>query len=168
ELTIEEMGYIVSTTLREKKETIYSKKSRREKEQTINKSSTKEYHVKGLKRQKEAKTIKNRQGTKETRTRMKKQSEITAGSARHSQTQSKIEIKEVKSQITSQRAIIDKYSKIQGLIGRVKDQGLNLPKSKSCFIKKEKKKGRHQTSNLFTLQKGRAITRTISVNSQYF
>ncbi|GKD34366.1 hypothetical protein Tco_1249875, partial [Tanacetum coccineum] len=39
---------------------------------------------KGLKRQKEAKTIKNRQGTKETRVRVKNQPEITAGSARHS------------------------------------------------------------------------------------
>ncbi|GJY10115.1 hypothetical protein Tco_0378300 [Tanacetum coccineum] len=39
---------------------------------------------KGLKRQKEAKTIKNRQGTKETRTRVKNQPKITAGSARHS------------------------------------------------------------------------------------
>ncbi|GKF40812.1 hypothetical protein Tco_0124154, partial [Tanacetum coccineum] len=33
-------------------------------------------YMKGLKRQKEAKTIKNRQGTKETRTRVKKQPEI--------------------------------------------------------------------------------------------
>ncbi|GJY83998.1 hypothetical protein Tco_0497374 [Tanacetum coccineum] len=39
---------------------------------------------KGLKRQKEAKTIKNRQGTKETRARVKKQPEIKAGSARYS------------------------------------------------------------------------------------
>ncbi|GJS26046.1 hypothetical protein Tco_0486666 [Tanacetum coccineum] len=37
---------------------------------------------KGLKRQKEAKTVKNRQGTKETRKRMKNQPKITAGSAR--------------------------------------------------------------------------------------
>ncbi|GKB62510.1 hypothetical protein Tco_0918696 [Tanacetum coccineum] len=40
--------------------------------------------LKGLKRQKEAKTVKNRQGTKETRKRMKKQPKIKAGSARHS------------------------------------------------------------------------------------
>ncbi|GJU22136.1 hypothetical protein Tco_1155478 [Tanacetum coccineum] len=39
---------------------------------------------KGLKRQKEAKMIKNRQGTKETRTRVKKQPKIKAGSTRHS------------------------------------------------------------------------------------
>ncbi|GKA09893.1 hypothetical protein Tco_0689326 [Tanacetum coccineum] len=39
--------------------------------------------LKGLKRQKEAKTIKNRQGTKESRARVKNQPEITAGSARH-------------------------------------------------------------------------------------
>ncbi|GKC41961.1 hypothetical protein Tco_1059683 [Tanacetum coccineum] len=55
---------------------------------------------KGLKRQKEAKTVKNRQETvkrqKESRARQRNQSEITAGSARHSQTQSKIEIKKVK------------------------------------------------------------------------
>ncbi|GJS28871.1 reverse transcriptase domain-containing protein [Tanacetum coccineum] len=44
---------------------------------------------KGLKRQKEAKTIKNRQGTKETRTRVKKQPKIKAGSARHSQNEVK-------------------------------------------------------------------------------
>ncbi|GJR86921.1 hypothetical protein Tco_0210932 [Tanacetum coccineum] len=36
---------------------------------------------KGLKGQKEAKTIKNRQGTKETRKRVKKQPKIKAGSA---------------------------------------------------------------------------------------
>ncbi|GJS45687.1 hypothetical protein Tco_0595808 [Tanacetum coccineum] len=39
---------------------------------------------KGLQGQKEAKTVKNRQGTKETRTRVKKQPKIKAGSARHS------------------------------------------------------------------------------------
>ncbi|GJU40526.1 hypothetical protein Tco_1193483 [Tanacetum coccineum] len=39
---------------------------------------------KDKKRQKEAKTIKNRQGTKETRARVRNQPEITAGSARHS------------------------------------------------------------------------------------
>ncbi|GKE06726.1 hypothetical protein Tco_1398744, partial [Tanacetum coccineum] len=39
---------------------------------------------KGLKGQKEAKTVKNRQGTKETRKRVKKQPKIKAGSARHS------------------------------------------------------------------------------------
>ncbi|GKF52943.1 putative reverse transcriptase domain-containing protein, partial [Tanacetum coccineum] len=39
---------------------------------------------KGLKGQKEAKTVKNRQGTKETRTRVKNQPKIKAGSARHS------------------------------------------------------------------------------------
>ncbi|GKA60573.1 hypothetical protein Tco_0759980 [Tanacetum coccineum] len=36
---------------------------------------------KGLKRQKETKTVKNRQETKETRTRVKKQPKIKAGSA---------------------------------------------------------------------------------------
>ncbi|GKB84686.1 hypothetical protein Tco_0956958 [Tanacetum coccineum] len=40
--------------------------------------------LKGLQGQKEAKTIKNRQGTKETRKRVKKQPKIKAGSARHS------------------------------------------------------------------------------------
>ncbi|GKC62489.1 hypothetical protein Tco_1095087, partial [Tanacetum coccineum] len=35
---------------------------------------------KGLKGQKEAKTVKNRQGTKETRKRVKKQPKIKAGS----------------------------------------------------------------------------------------
>ncbi|GJT24935.1 hypothetical protein Tco_0894872 [Tanacetum coccineum] len=39
---------------------------------------------KGLQGQKEAKTVKNRQETKETRTRVKKQPKIKAGSARHS------------------------------------------------------------------------------------
>ncbi|GKD03202.1 hypothetical protein Tco_1178176, partial [Tanacetum coccineum] len=44
---------------------------------------------KGLQGQKEAKTVKNRQGTKETRTRVKKQPKIKAGSARHSQNEVK-------------------------------------------------------------------------------
>ncbi|GJW12525.1 hypothetical protein Tco_1578352 [Tanacetum coccineum] len=39
---------------------------------------------KGLQGQKEAKTVKIRQGTKETRTRVKNQPKIKAGSARHS------------------------------------------------------------------------------------
>ncbi|GJZ89227.1 hypothetical protein Tco_0661009 [Tanacetum coccineum] len=63
---------------------------------------------KGLKRQKEAKTIKNRQETGK-RQRVKSKSEKSARDhSRISPTQSKKEIKEVKSQITSQRAIIDK------------------------------------------------------------
>ncbi|GJS15540.1 hypothetical protein Tco_0410012 [Tanacetum coccineum] len=74
---------------------------------------------KGLQGQKEAKTVKNRQGTKETRTRVKKQPKIKAGSARHSQTQSKIEIKEVKSQKSSQGAIIVKSPKTKGLILKI-------------------------------------------------
>ncbi|GJT73710.1 hypothetical protein Tco_1032996 [Tanacetum coccineum] len=43
---------------------------------------------KGLKRQKEAKTIKNRQGTKETRARSEKSAKDQAGSARHSRKES--------------------------------------------------------------------------------
>ncbi|GKE76699.1 putative ribonuclease H-like domain-containing protein [Tanacetum coccineum] len=39
---------------------------------------------KGLKRQKEAKTVKNRQGTKETRKRVNNQPKIKAGSAQYS------------------------------------------------------------------------------------
>ncbi|GKF51141.1 hypothetical protein Tco_0147608, partial [Tanacetum coccineum] len=58
------------------------------------------FRRKGLKRQKEAKklskTDKKREKDKESRARQRIQPEITAGSARHSQTQSKKEIKEVK------------------------------------------------------------------------
>ncbi|GJU69044.1 hypothetical protein Tco_1255303, partial [Tanacetum coccineum] len=68
------------------------------------------------------------------------QPEITAGSARHSQTQSKKEKKKSKTQITSQGAIIVKSPKIQGLALKFKDQGLNLPSVESVFIKKEEKK----------------------------
>ncbi|GJR10393.1 zinc finger, CCHC-type containing protein [Tanacetum coccineum] len=70
---------------------------------------------KGLKRQKEAKTIKNRQETGK-RQRVKSKSEKSARDhSRISPTQSKKEIKEVKSQTTSQRAKVVKFSKSQGL-----------------------------------------------------
>ncbi|GJR43840.1 hypothetical protein Tco_1311943 [Tanacetum coccineum] len=72
---------------------------------------TKAFFGKGLKRQKEAKTIKNRQGTKVTRAIVKNQPEITAGSARHSQRKKESQGPQIK----SQRAISDKYSKFQGL-----------------------------------------------------
>ncbi|GJY35345.1 hypothetical protein Tco_0420723 [Tanacetum coccineum] len=71
---------------------------------------------KGLKRQKEAKTIKNQQETGK-RQRVKSKSEKSARNhSRISPTQSKTEIKEVKSQITSQRAFSDKCAKFQGFI----------------------------------------------------
>ncbi|GKF32688.1 hypothetical protein Tco_0102486, partial [Tanacetum coccineum] len=98
---------------------------------------------KGLKRQKEAKTIKNRQETGK-RQRVKSKTENPAGSARHSQTQSKMETKKSKSQKSSQGTIIVKSPKIQGLALKFKDQGPKLPKSGSVFIKKEKKKRRHK------------------------
>ncbi|GJS35815.1 hypothetical protein Tco_0534197 [Tanacetum coccineum] len=59
---------------------------------------------------------KKREKDKESRARQRNQPKITAGSARHSQTQSKKEIKEVKSQITSQRAKVVKCSKIKELM----------------------------------------------------
>ncbi|GKC10116.1 putative ribonuclease H-like domain-containing protein, partial [Tanacetum coccineum] len=59
---------------------------------------------KDKKKQKRSKTSKKREKDKESRARQRIQPEITAGSARHSQTQSKIEIKEVKSQKSSQGA----------------------------------------------------------------
>ncbi|GJZ28572.1 hypothetical protein Tco_0573219 [Tanacetum coccineum] len=52
---------------------------------------------KDKKKQKRSKTDKKREKDKEQRARQRNQPEITAGSARHSQTQSKKEIKEVKS-----------------------------------------------------------------------
>ncbi|GJS25558.1 hypothetical protein Tco_0454190 [Tanacetum coccineum] len=68
--------------------------------------------MKGLKRQKEAKTIKNQQETGK-RQRDKSKSEKSAKDhSRISPTQSKKEIKEVKSQITSQRAFSDKCAKV--------------------------------------------------------
>ncbi|GJZ45928.1 hypothetical protein Tco_0593524 [Tanacetum coccineum] len=85
--------------------------------------ATKDYNLctvrikvrKGLKRQKEAKTIKNRQETGK-RQRVKSKSENSARDhSRISPTQSKKEIKEVKSQTTSQRAKVVKFSKSQGL-----------------------------------------------------
>ncbi|GJW09348.1 hypothetical protein Tco_1575175 [Tanacetum coccineum] len=78
---------------------------------------------KGLKRQKEAKTIKNRQGTKETRTRVRIQPEITAGSARHSQTQ-KLRESKVKNKVKG-----PKLSSVQRLEAYVEFQrfkGQNL------------------------------------------
>ncbi|GJX72160.1 hypothetical protein Tco_0309331 [Tanacetum coccineum] len=65
---------------------------------------------------KRSKTDKKREKDKESRARQRNQPEIAAGSARHSQTQSKKEIKEVKSQKSSQGAIVDKSPKIKGLI----------------------------------------------------
>ncbi|GJV11203.1 hypothetical protein Tco_1352744 [Tanacetum coccineum] len=76
---------------------------------------------KGLKGQKEAKTVKNRQGTKETRKRVKKQPKIKAGSADTA-------IKEVKAQNKSPRTKVDKCSKIRSLFEVLKIQGPKLPK----------------------------------------
>ncbi|GKE12793.1 hypothetical protein Tco_1416344, partial [Tanacetum coccineum] len=45
--------------------------------------------------------------------------------------------KKQRDQKSSQGAIIVKSPKIQGLVLKFKDQGLNLPKSESCFIKKK-------------------------------
>ncbi|GKA47113.1 hypothetical protein Tco_0739996 [Tanacetum coccineum] len=94
---------------------------------------------KGLKRQKEAKTIKNRQETGK-RQRVKSKSEGSARDhSRISPTQSKKEIKEVKSQITSQRAKNAKYSKNQGLIGSFKDSRTKVAKEEKCFIKERQR-----------------------------
>ncbi|GJV30331.1 retrotransposon protein, putative, ty3-gypsy subclass [Tanacetum coccineum] len=84
---------------------------------------------KGLKRQKEAKTIKNRQETGK-RQRVKSKSENSARDhSRISPTQSKKEIKEVKSQITSQRAIIDKSPKSKELIWKIEVSRTKFAKS---------------------------------------
>ncbi|GJU07323.1 reverse transcriptase domain-containing protein [Tanacetum coccineum] len=69
---------------------------------------------KGLKGQKEAKTVKNRQGTKETRKRVKKQPKIKAGSTRHSKNESQ-------KPIMKPRTNYDKCSKIQRPFGSVED-----------------------------------------------
>ncbi|GJY44599.1 retrotransposon protein, putative, ty1-copia subclass [Tanacetum coccineum] len=71
---------------------------------------------KGLKRQKEAKTVKNRQETKETRKRVKNQPKIKAGSADTARN-------EVKSQNKVKRTKVDKCSKIRGLLEVLKIQG---------------------------------------------
>ncbi|GKD81864.1 hypothetical protein Tco_1348703 [Tanacetum coccineum] len=78
-----------------------------------------EFPMKGLQRQKEAKTIKNRQGTEETRTRVKNQPKIkpdqpdTAG-------------KTVKGRNKKERTISDKLSKFEGLFEVLEFQGLKL------------------------------------------
>ncbi|GJU82931.1 hypothetical protein Tco_1285296 [Tanacetum coccineum] len=114
ELMDEESQYIASGKL----------KNKRKLEKPIQKQPETLY-LKGLKdkkKQKRSKPTRNREKDKEQR-RQKKSAEIAAGSARHSQTQSKIEIKEVKSQKSSQGAIIVKCAKFQVFIRRFKDQG---------------------------------------------
>ncbi|GKD35406.1 hypothetical protein Tco_1250915 [Tanacetum coccineum] len=64
---------------------------------------------KDKKKQKRSKTDKKREKNKESRARQRNQPEITAGSARHSQTKSKVNT--IKS-----RAISDKFSKFEGLL----------------------------------------------------
>ncbi|GKC26598.1 hypothetical protein Tco_1033892 [Tanacetum coccineum] len=68
---------------------------------------------KGLKRQKEAKTVKNQQETGKSQRGKSKSEKSARDHSRISPTQSKTEIKKVKSQITSQRAISDKFAKIR-------------------------------------------------------
>ncbi|GJU95271.1 hypothetical protein Tco_1320027 [Tanacetum coccineum] len=70
---------------------------------------------KDKKKQKRSKTDKKREKDKESRARQRNQPEIAAGSARHSQTQSKKETKKSKTQITSQGAKNVKCSRIKGL-----------------------------------------------------
>ncbi|GJU46776.1 reverse transcriptase domain-containing protein [Tanacetum coccineum] len=78
------------------------------------------FHLKGkgLKRQKEAKTIKNqqKQKNKESKQEQKKSARYHS---RISQTQSKMETKKSKAQITSQGAIVDKSPKTKGLILKI-------------------------------------------------
>ncbi|GKF36231.1 hypothetical protein Tco_0112989, partial [Tanacetum coccineum] len=82
---------------------------------------------KGLKRQKEAKTVKNRQGTKETRTRVKKQPEIKS---RISPTQQERQSKE---ETIKSRAKVDKCSKFKRPFEVLKIQGPKLQKRKSVL-----------------------------------
>ncbi|GJT67987.1 hypothetical protein Tco_1019467 [Tanacetum coccineum] len=70
--------------------------------------------LKGLKRQKEAKTIKNRQETGKRQRVKSKTKNPARNHSRISPTQSKKGIKEVKSQSTSQGAKVVKYSKFKG------------------------------------------------------
>ncbi|GKD64819.1 reverse transcriptase domain-containing protein, partial [Tanacetum coccineum] len=74
---------------------------------------------KDKKKQKRSKTDKKREKDKESRARQRIQPEITAGSARYSQTQSKKEIKEVKSLKESQRVKVVKSPKSKGLILKI-------------------------------------------------
>ncbi|GJR75422.1 putative ribonuclease H-like domain-containing protein [Tanacetum coccineum] len=90
------------------------------------------------KKQKRSKTDKKREKDKESRARQRNQPEITAGSARHSQTQSKKEIKEVKSQKSSQRAKNVKCAKFQVLIGSIKVSRTKVVKRAKLFIKKKR------------------------------
>ncbi|GJU86082.1 hypothetical protein Tco_1293628 [Tanacetum coccineum] len=83
---------------------------------------------KDKKKQKRSKTDKKREKDKESRARVRSQPEFTS---RISPTQSKTEIKEVKSQITSQRAKVDKCSKFKGYFEVLKSQGPKLPRSES-------------------------------------
>ncbi|GKF83513.1 hypothetical protein Tco_0245169 [Tanacetum coccineum] len=94
-----------------------------------------DFKRKGLKRQKEAKTIKNRQGTKETRTRVKNQPKIKAGSARHSKKGRHNEVPRTK---------VDKSSKFQGFIWSFKDSRTKVAKEEKCFIKEEKEEENHK------------------------
>ncbi|GJX09901.1 hypothetical protein Tco_0199760 [Tanacetum coccineum] len=77
---------------------------------------------KGLKGQKEAKTIKNRQRTKETRKRVKKQPEIKS---RISPTQQE---RKSKANIMKPRTNYDKLSKFKGLFEVLEFKGPKLPK----------------------------------------
>ncbi|GJX22958.1 hypothetical protein Tco_0227403 [Tanacetum coccineum] len=90
--------------------------------------------LKGLKRQKEAKTIKNRQGTKETRKRVKKQPKIKAGSARHSKKGSqRIKLKSQGLKVTSFQSskAIEKFGKFKGL---------NLQKRKVLYKRRKRRR----------------------------
>ncbi|GJV85043.1 hypothetical protein Tco_1524941 [Tanacetum coccineum] len=94
-----------------------------------------DYIHKGLKGQKEAKTIKNQQGTKETRKRVKKQPKIKAGSARHSKKGSqRIKLKSQGLKVTSFQSskAIEKFGKFKGL---------NLQKRKVLYKRRRKPQG---------------------------
>ncbi|GKC67914.1 hypothetical protein Tco_1100512 [Tanacetum coccineum] len=119
---------------------------------------------KGLQGQKEAKTVKNRQRTKETRTRVKKQPEIKS---RISPTQQE---RQSKVKIMKPRTKNDKSSKFKSSFGVIKFKGLNLTKVESALLKKKKKKERTRTeiaiSKLsFTLHFDGAIAGAIVDNS---
>ncbi|GJZ27447.1 hypothetical protein Tco_0571700, partial [Tanacetum coccineum] len=100
---------------------------------------------KGLKRQKEAKTIKNQQETGK-RQRVKSKSENSARDhSRINPTQSKKETMKSKTQDKVKRAKNVKCSKIRSLCGVSKIQGPKLPIVKSCLVKKKRKKSTTRT-----------------------
>ncbi|GJX93126.1 hypothetical protein Tco_0347712 [Tanacetum coccineum] len=88
-------------------------------EDYVDRKSTSGKDWKDKKKQKRSKTDKKREKDKESRARQRIQPEIAAGSARHSQTQSKKETKKSKTQITSQGAIVVKFPKTKGLILKI-------------------------------------------------